>query len=230
MKMNLVFYTCFYGSNNNIACRIPEIPSLHYKCYYFTNNSSIIEQLKNTKWIGVYDDKPSTDDMIESSMLSKHLKAVPHEYAELKEYDYSCYLDSKLEKVSEEFVERFIHKYFIKQNYALLLREHWFVHNNDKSVWNEFNGSIKQYRYGLEKEKYLNYINNQIKNGLREVTEHHCATGFIIRNMKHEKIKDINNTWYRHIQECGIQCQISFYFVKQLFSDCIYPFTEIPFV
>jgi hypothetical protein len=48
--------------------------------------------------------------------------------------------------------------------------------------------------------------------------------------MKHEKIKEINNTWYQHIQECGIQDQISFFFVKQLFNDYIYPFTEIPFV
>jgi hypothetical protein len=29
---------------------------------------------------------------------------------------------------------------------------------------------------------------------------------------------------------CGIQDQISFFFVKQLFSDFILPFKEIPFV
>jgi hypothetical protein len=52
----------------------------------------------------------------------------------------------------------------------------------------------------------------------------------VIRNMKHEKIQKINNTWYNHIQECGIQDQISFFFVKQLFEGCIYPFTEIPFL
>ena len=47
--MNLAFYTCFYGSDNNQAFKIPEIPSLKYKCYYYTNNHTIIEKLKSTK-------------------------------------------------------------------------------------------------------------------------------------------------------------------------------------
>lgn len=47
--------------------------------------------------------------------------------------------------------------------------------------------------------------------------------------MKHEKINEINTTWYQDIQECGIQDQLLFFFVKQLF-DCIYSFVEQPFV
>jgi preprotein translocase subunit SecA len=118
-------------------------------------------------------------------------------------------------------------KYFIEQNYSLLLREHWFVHNN---VWNEYNESMYQKRYVLESEKYKKYIQNQVNNGLSEITEHHCTTQLLIRNMKHEKMIELNNTWYKHIQECGIQCQISFFFVKQLFPDIIVSFTENPFV
>ena len=224
---NLAFYTYFYGSNNNPAFRIPEIPSLKYKCYYFTNNSTMIENLKGTNWIGIYDENPTTDDIIESCMVGKHIKTMPNEYTDLKEYDYLCFLDSKLEKVNEEFVENFITTYFIEQNYALLLRKHWFV--ND-SVWNEYNLSMQFERYKIESGKYKSDIANQVKAGLSETTQKHCACGFLIRNMKHEKIKEINNTWYQHIQECGIQDQISFFFVKQLFNDYIYPFTEIPFV
>jgi hypothetical protein len=47
--------------------------------------------------------------------------------------------------------------------------------------------------------------------------------------MKHVKMVEINTTWYEHINECGIQDQISFFFVKQLFNDNIYPFVENPF-
>jgi hypothetical protein len=93
-------------------------------------------------------------------------------------------------------------------------------------VWDEYNESMNQERYRLESNKYKNYINNQIKNGLSEVTEHHCACGILIRNMKHEKMNELNETWYQHIQECGIQDQISFFFVKQLFEGCINSFTE----
>ena len=228
MNYNLAFYTYFYGSNNNPAFRIPEIPSLKYKCYYFTNNSTMIENLKGTNWIGIYDENPTTDDIIESCMVGKYIKTMPNEYTDLKEYDYLCFLDSKLEKVNEEFVENFITKYFIEQNYALLLRKHWFI--NDLKT--EYNLSMKQERYRLESEKYKNYITNQVNAGLRVLTpqQKHCACGFLIRNMKHEKMIEINTTWFKHIQECGIQDQISFFFVKQLFYDYIYPFTEIPFL
>jgi len=86
-----------------------------------------------------------------------------------------------------------------------------------------------QERYKLESEKYINYINNQTYKGLSIITDYHCQCGFLISNIKHEKIKEINTTWYQHIQECGIQDQISFFFVKQLFNDYIYSFSEIPF-
>lgn len=226
MNYNLAFYTYFYGTNNNAAFKIPDIPSLKYKCYYYTNNETILLNIKNTKWIGIYDNKQTTDDLIESCMVGKHIKTMPQEYTELKDYDYLCFLDSKLEKVDELLVENNIYKYFIQENYALLLREHWFIHNN---VWNEYNESMKQYRYRIQNEQYQTYIRNQVNSGLSETVEKHCACGFLIRNMKHEKIIEINNNWYQHILMCGIQDQISFFFVKQLFTDFIYPFTEIPF-
>jgi len=224
---NLAFYTYFYGSNNNPAFKIPELPSLKYKCYYYTNNNTIMELLHHTEWIAIYDDKPTQDDLIESCMVGKHMKTMTHKYSELQNYDYVCFLDSKLAKVSEQFVEHFIHKYFIEQNYALLIRKHWFINDN---VWNEYNESMKQERYRLESERYKNYIENKVNAGFSIFTQQHCATGFLIRNMKHKKMIEINTEWYNNIQECGIQDQISFFFVKQLFDEFIHPFTEIPFL
>lgn len=224
---NLIFYTYFYGSNKNPAFKIPIIPSLKYKCYYYTNNKTIFEKLKDTKWIGIFDNKPTNDDLIESCMVGKHIKTMPHKYQEIKDCDYLCYLDSKLQKVSEKFIENFINVYFVKKKYALVLRKHWFIHNK---VWNEYNESMAQKRYRLESEKYKNYIHKQIKNGLSDSIESHSACGLLIRNMKHEKINKLNETWYAHIKECGIQDQISFFFIRQLFNDVIYSFTENPFV
>jgi len=225
--MNLAFYTYFYGSNNNQAFRIPDIPSLKYNCYYYTNNTTIFEALKSTNWIGIFVNIVTNDDLIESCMAGKHIKTSPHEYTELKDYTYLCFLDSKLDKLNETFVEDFIQKYFIEKNYALLLREHWFLKGY---IWDEYNESMKQWRYQVENEKYMNYINNQISKGLSHTTPNHCACGLLIRNMKHPKIQQINNTWYEHIQECGIQDQISFFFVKQLFDGSIYSFTDNPFL
>jgi hypothetical protein len=226
-KYNLAFYTCFYGSSNNVAFKIPEIPSNKYPCYYFSNNMDLLNKLEGTKWIGVHDNKPVTDDSIESCFYGKRVKVVPDDFIELKDYDYTCFLDSKLDKVSETFVEEFIENYFIKDNFALLLREHVSIKDN---VWNEYNESMKQERYVSQKQKYTTYINKQIQNGLSETVKKHCQCGFLIRNMNHPKISEINKTWYSHIEECGIQDQISFFFVKQLFDEYIYPFKEIPFI
>lgn len=225
--MNLAFYSCFYGSNNNPSFIIPELPSLKYNCYFYTNNTQLFENLKKTEWIGIFDNNPTNDDLIESCMVGKHVKTSPHEYKELQDYDYTCFLDSKLQKVNELFVEDFIKDFFIKKDYALLLREHTFIHNN---IWNEFKISMKQKRYVIENEKYKKYINKQINNGLKESTKTHCMCGFLIRNMRHYKIKEINNKWYEHIQECGIQDQISFFFVKQLFDEHILSFKNNPFM
>lgn len=229
--MDLAFYTYFYGSNKNTAFSIPELPSSKYNCYYFTNNERMMHYLKETKWIAVYDDKPTTDDMIQSNMVGKHIKTMPHEYAVLRKYAYLCYLDSKVEKVNDLFVESHITKYFIDQNYALLLREHEFV---APCVWNEYVESIMhQQRYRMEGQRYLDYIRGQLTtSGLSQITKQHAQCGFLIRNMRHPKTNEISTTWYRHIQECGIQDQISFFFVKQLFADdeCILMFPEYPYI
>ena len=158
-------------------------------------------------------------------MVGKRVKTSPHKYEELQNYTYLCFLDSKFIKINEPFIENMINRFFIKNNYALLLREHHFIKNN---VINEYNESMKQHRYILESNKYKEYIQTQINNGLSKITPHHGNCSLLIRNMKHEKINEINDTWYQHIQECGIQDQISFFFVKQLFRGYIHFFTEPP--
>lgn len=225
-KIDLAFCTCFYGDDNNLACKIPEVPSSSYNCYYYTNNKTILEKLKDTQWIPIYDDKPISSNAIESAMLSKHIKVLPNEYKELNGHTYVCFLDSKLQKVNEQFVEKMIIKYFVEMDFALLLREHWYIHNN---VWDEYYEGIKQIRYRIEQDNYKNYINKQVENGFSEVTERHSATGLLIRNMKHKKMNEINRTWYQHIQESGILDQLSFFFIKQLFNGYIYSFNEDPY-
>ena len=235
MSLNLAFYTYFYGSDKNDAFKIPTIPSLTYKCFYYTNNVKLLFLLQKTKWIPVYDNKPTNDDLIEGNMIGKYIKTCPHMFPHLKDYDYLCYLDSKLEHVSEHFVEQYIHKYFVgdndnnndnNKNYALILRNHTFL---PPDIWKEYEVSMEQKRYRLQSEQYKKYINTQVKSGLQSVTPYHCQCGFIIRNMKHPEINNIGETWVKHIQNCGIQDQISFFFVKQLFSDYILPFKETPF-
>lgn len=225
-KKKIAFYSCFYGSTNNSSFKIPFLPSRNHDCYFYTNNPEMIKSLDGTGWIAILDDIPVSDDIIISCMQAKKVKVLPNEYKELRKYEFTCFLDSKLKRVSEKFVEDYIDRYFINANYALLLRKHWFIRNN---IWNEYNESMHQQRYSIHKSNYEAYINSQINNGLSDTIENHCACGFLIRNMNHPKINHINREWYKHIQECGIQDQISFFFVQQLFTGYILQFSEIPF-
>lgn len=227
-KYKLAFYTCFYGTNTNDAFKIPEVPSSKYDCYYFTNNTEIIKKLKATRWIPIFDNKPVTTNITESCMYGKYVKVLPSQVEQLKGYDYTCFLDSKLDKVSEHFVEDFIYKHFIKNDYALLIREHTLI--KEANIWNEYNESMLQERYVKQKEQILRYIHKQMKKGLKEDTKQHSQCGFLIRNMRHPLISELDTTWYDHIQECGIQDQISFFFVKQVYEPHILIFKEIPFV
>jgi hypothetical protein len=226
-NLNLAFYTYFIGSDNNPAFLIPVMPTLKYKCYYYTNNKTIFERLKDTNWIRIFIDIETTDDIYESNMFGKHLKAMPHEYKEIKDYDYLCYLDNKLPELSDEFIENHIQKYFINDKYALILRQHPILNNY---IWSEYTLSMYQPRYKNDCNRYFNYIVNQMSSGkFVDEDKYHCTCSFLLRNMKHEKIIELNSTWYNHIQECGIQDQISFFFVKQLFADYILPIKERPF-
>ena len=223
-NLNLGFYTYFFGTNDNPAFAIPNVPSLKYKCYYYTNNKTIFEKLKETEWICIFIDIEFKDDVFEPNMYGKHLKSMPQEYQELKDYDYLCFFDSKLNNLNVNFIEDNINRCFINDNKALILRLHDYITTNN--VWSEFGLSMYQPRYYNDRYRYLNYINNQLNNGFKATDDYHCNAGLLIRNMKHTKIIELNSTWYNHIKECGIQDQISFFFAKQLFKDYIVP---IPF-
>ena len=223
---NIVFYTYLIGNIENIKLNIQPLPSKKYKGYYYTNNPKIFSALASSDWTAVWVDKPSTDDPIENCMYGKQFKLFPDKLPELTGYQYVCFVDSKVQQISESWLEGTIQYFMVEQNMALLLRQHPFVL---PSIFEEYNESMLQLRYQVEKDQYLTYIQNQLDKGLKAETDYHCACGLLIRNMAHEKTSRINKLWDKHIQECGIQDQISFFFVKQYFYDVIYAFSDSPF-
>lgn len=218
-KKKLAYYSIFCGSDNNCANMIPPVPSSKYDCYFFTNNKNTFEKLKHTNWIPKFIDIKPTDDLIESCMLGKILKTMPHKEPSLMEYNYLCFMDSKLNFVSDNVVLNIINTTILNDT-CIVFRKHGYIQG---SVWNEYTESINyQERYRIQSDKYKSYIELQVKNGLSDNCEQfHLACGFIIRDMTNPKTHEIGETWYDHIQICGIEDQISFYFVKQLFQKYI---------
>lgn len=215
MKRKLVFYTCFFGKSDNRANHIPPLPSKVYDCFFFTNNTETIQSLCETGWIGIHVDKPLTDDVVECAFFSKEYKACPHRVDQLIPYEYSCYFDTKIkadDKVVEEQIEN-----MENGGCVLVMSRHKFL----ADVVAEFHEAMCQPRYRRDHDRYLAYINKMASQGFRLEMPTHYITGYIVR--KHGELsKQIGETWYEHILECGIECQISFFFVQQMFPGAIY--------
>ena len=103
----------------------------------------------------------------------------------------------------------------------IVLSKHPF---SDKfnSVWDEFNLAINYEKYSAEKDKYIQYIQTQLENGFSEKINIHFCAGWNIKKMC-KKTEEFGELWYKHIQECGIECQISLQFVQQKYIDNIIP-------
>ena len=222
--MKIAFYSCFFGNDANDRNRIPKCPSLNHDCYFFTNNPNTYSALENTGWKGVYlgDKIPVKSNATESAMDAKHLKACPYMYKELQNYDATCYIDSSLTITSLSQIITMAEETFKYSNYWMIIARHPFISETWlPSARNEFNNAMLQPRYAVEREKYEKYMTEQIVSGLLETDDIHFATGFIIRKNCMEA-RHLGEIWYHHIKMCGIECQISFFFVQQMFKGGIY--------
>lgn len=216
-KNFLCYYTSFTGTLNNPACRIPPVPSTDYDCYFFTNNPAVYQCLADTKWIRIFlDNLELSDDGNISCMQSKHIKTCPHLYSYFDKYIYTIYMDSKFQQINHSVIDSVIAKYSLEHD--MMMRRHIEL---GASIYDEFHCSLRQPRYYIDRFKYEIYATEQLNKGLRAFTKDHLMCGFIIRRMNSDLVKQINQTWYDHIQQCGIQDQISFFFVKQLFPDSL---------
>lgn len=211
------------GSSNNPRCLFPELPSRDYPCFMYSNNPEYLSRLreKSSKWNCVLVDTNNINinDPVECSLLSKYYKACPYALKELKEFQYTCYFDTTL-FVDEQKVLRYVREILPYSNYKWLTTAHSFVL---PCVWNEYREAMLQERYSRDSSRYREYIEEKIKSGYKDTQRTHYATGFHIRE-NCEIIREICDEWYQEIQKCGIECQISFFFISQKWKRLIGPY------
>lgn len=218
--MKIAFYSCFFGADSNQRNKIPSCPKSN-DCFFYTNNPNTYSQLENTGWNAIFVDVPIKNNLTADAMDAKHLKACPYMYPELNNYDVTCYFDSAL-TVNMDEVNQLVAKTFTYSNYDMIIARHPFIGVTwPPSAKSEFNEAMLQPRYEAERDRYEKYMAEQIRSGLLEVDDIHYATGFIVRKNNME-MRRLGEVWYRHILACGIECQISFFFVQQMFKGKIY--------
>jgi hypothetical protein len=217
----LAYYTCYFGSRNNYSRMIPPIPSNKNDCYFFTNDTEFYNNLENTNWIRVFMGHiPIHDNHLLDSMEPKEIRCCPHRFEILQNYEYLCWFDSKL-YVYENKVEEFMEQLSNDDNKFISLSRHpnSYIY---KSVWDEFNLAMNYDKYNIQKDQNIKYIENQINNGFSDQINIHFCAGWTLKKMC-KKTEEFGELWYSHIQECGIECQISLQFIVQKYIDNIIP-------
>ena len=175
--------------------------------------------IENLKWKRIFvDDIPIHNCHVKDAMETKLLRCCPHKYNLLSKYDYLCWFDNKLE-VYENKVEELLIKLEADPNKFIVLNKHPY---SDKfnSVWDEFNLAMSFEKYNKQKNQNQLYINKYINNGFSEKINVHFCGSWSIRKMC-KKSEEYGELWYSHIQECGIEDQISLSFIQQKYIDWI---------
>lgn len=232
-KGYIAFVTGYIGTKNHTY--IPNKPP-QYDSYYITDNKWVYARLKRTQWMPIFIDDImdilskflSNSHFIKNkninkldkvdknrfyTIVSKPLKVYPDQFLP-KGYHYIVWFDSKFDVNITGTLEA-IRNW--KQDKAIMLHKHPFA----KNIEEEFNESMKQKRYVKERYQYIDYIYKNTTKGLSKYHNKHYQCGYLLYNTNHPETKNIQRTWQQHINNCGINDQISFNFIAQLFDKYI---------
>ena len=209
----VAFVSGFTGRNDENP-KIPNLPSNIHK-YFITN----VKNISSVGWNHIEIPSPIGNSYLEYSLASKPLKVFPQSFLN-HNFDFVVWFDNKID-LNYQGVMKAIEKWDSRN--AMLLKKHEFLCCGADV---EYEAAIKQNRYYQEKDKYIKYIKEEEKKGYPINGERHFQTGCIIYNMNHPLVYKIQNTWMEHINRCGIECQISMYFIAQQFKKEIDEFKE----
>jgi len=213
-KFDLAIYSTYCGTTDNSTFKKNYVKG-KYDYFFISNNTTILNTAKKYGWTPIFFDEKIFDDKLISAYQAKKAKALPHKFNELKNYDYTFYIDDKgipnTSKIENTIIE------LNNSKGSLGIRAHPWLKNNNLL---EFAEAMLQPRYRVECNKTADYINFAIKEGYVLKSQMYW-TSAILRNMKHEDTISLNELWYEHINKCGPNCQISFNFISQKFSSIV---------
>jgi len=216
----LAYYTAYFGGEHNYSNLLPPLPSEVSDCYFFTNNPTMYTRLEGTKWRRVFVDTILIhNDHVLDSFSPKELRACPHRFPVLDDYEYLCWFDTKL-KVYEEVVERCVDLLASSSDKVLVMTRHPYS-DRYKTVWDEYHVAMTVEKYRAQQEQNKAFLERRLAAGASETIDVFYCGGFrLIKRC--DKAKEINELWYKYILECGIEDQISFQFVQQNYTDSIH--------
>lgn len=214
----LAFYTVFCGPSGHIADAVLRPPSEKFPCFFFSNNSATLSLARKRGWIAVdvsVECPPWNDDVISASQ-SKPFKAVPHRRPELADFDYTIYVDSK-RSINVRGAGTALEK-LVASGKALLVKQH---PSRDIGVNREFDRAMTLPRYASQRRNIVTYVNDMLKRPGMSNDQPNVWTTMVARNMRHPRCREVGDTWMQDIERCGIECQISAFFLQQTHADSV---------
>tara|TARA_Y100001963_G_scaffold142360_1_gene211833 strand:- start:2043 stop:2768 length:726 start_codon:yes stop_codon:yes gene_type:complete len=224
---SICFVTGYCGPNGNAL--IPSKP-VGYDSYYLTNNEELYNRLKDTDWIAVLVDESSWypkelfdlygyDEHIYPTISAKQFKVFPQLFLK-KEYDYVVWSDNK---INVNYIDTIKTTKEWPKDKAMLLHKHpfWYrrqLYKRVRNVQDEFNLCMKQSRNKKQKNRIVKYIEMMVDAGYNKLNEIHFQCGYIIYNLKHSNVYDIQKNWMENIIKCGTPDQITFNLIQQKFD------------
>lgn len=189
--------------------------SQNFPSYFFSNNTSTLKKALKRGWIPI-DYEPTTheDDPVLNNLDAKVYKVRPHLHPTLNRYEYIFFLDSKI-RYNERALVNFL---TTRTEKAMFMIAH--MSRTRPFLQNEFNESMNQERYAKQRDQILRFISTHEDESTKEPDTFYQMS-MILRKNAHPNTKDIGELWHDMIRECGIQDQISFYFVQQKFDHVI---------
>lgn len=222
----LAYYTVFCGPTGHIADVVGHPPSNRHPCFYFTDNPITLARASAAGWIAIRLEggggatKPVGDtvhDDVASATRAKPLKAAPHLRPELACFEYTIYIDTK--RTLDDKGAYAAIRTLSRTGKALLVKCH---PSRDRGVGIEFARAMTLPRYAVQRDRIQRYVACYASVGLDLETAGNVWTTLVVRDMRHPVCAEVSDAWMRHIELCGIECQISFYFIRQIYTAVVH--------
>lgn len=215
--VNVAVYSTFCGPTDKATFKRSKVDS-RFPHLFFSNNKEILSIAAEDGWEPIHLDLEIFSDSIASSMQAKIVKAVPHYFDRLMEYEFIFYKDDKVNLNNDLILPAVENMLQMEAAYSVLRHPY----HKDGNVLTEYGESLFQKRYSAYFMETAKYIVDQVNNeGLNLMGDMFYATTAILRNNRHQDTIKINEMWYDHILRTGPCCQVNFHFVAQRFKSII---------
>tara|TARA_X000000950_G_C13913368_1_gene659877 strand:+ start:4449 stop:5267 length:819 start_codon:yes stop_codon:yes gene_type:complete len=227
-EIKLAYVSGYVGPIDNNLYATPRIPNKieNIDCYFITNVETVAHEAETNGWAVIIIAHPSDHSYHGCTRACKKLKIFPQSYVpsdKRDEYDFILWFDNKFDPIHSD-IKIVLNKWDKSKAMAMHYHPKLANENGLGSVYEEINLSMDQDRYKLEYDQYKNYVDGEISLKYSPENEKHYTCCFIIYYLKNTITYKIQETWWTHVQQCGIQDQISMFFVAQRFKNEIINF------